>query len=128
MPVAIALAVDHSPPCILSRAKYPLHIGAPSMDAPAAKPRGGSGYLSGSYPGGITTVEGVPTVATVRVLYRASSSASYQDGVLVAEVTSEADGTWIVEGLDPAKKYDVVGRKEGHDDVISSNISPLVDP
>lgn len=87
---------------------------------------GGSGYLAGSFPGGITTVDGVPTAATVRVLYRPGPGQP-GDGALVAEVQSAADGSWRVDGLDPALKFDVVGRKAWFNDVIMSNVSPKVD-
>lgn len=85
-----------------------------------------SGYLAGSFPGGITTVDGVPTAATVRVLYRPGPGQP-GDGALVAEVQSAADGSWRVDGLDPALKFDVVGRKAWFNDVIMSNVSPKVD-
>lgn len=86
----------------------------------------GSGYLAGSFPGGITTVDGVPTAATVRVLYRPGPGQP-GDGALVAEVQSAADGSWRVDDLDPALKFDVVGRKAWFNDVIMSNVSPKVD-
>lgn len=89
------------------------------------RPAKGAGYLSGTYPGGVTTVDGVPVAATVRVLYRPASG-SLGDGALMAEVQSATDGTWRVDGLDPSLKYDVVGRKAGFNDVIIANVSPKV--
>lgn len=89
-------------------------------------PSRGNGYLAGTYPGGITTVDGVPTRATVRILYRPLSGA-LGDGAVVAEVLSELDGTWRVDNLNPALRYDVVGRKAGFNDVIMANVSPKVD-
>lgn len=86
----------------------------------------GSGYLAGEFPDGITTVEGVPVSATVRILYRPAAGA-LGDGVVVAQVQSAPDGTWRVDGLNPALKYDVIGRKNGHNDVIMANVSPEVD-
>lgn len=86
-------------------------------------PPGGGGYLAGTYPGGITTVDGAPTVATVRILYRPLSG-QRGDGVVVAEVQSAPDGSWIVEGLDPDLSFDVVGRKNGFNDVIMANVRP----
>lgn len=82
----------------------------------------GGGYLSGEYPGGIATVEGVPTSA--EVLVRLRDPGSYFDGFTVAITTSAPDGTWRVDGLDPTRRYDVIGRKEGHNDVIVSNVQP----
>lgn len=83
----------------------------------------GAGYLAGEFPDGATTVGGVPVSAVVRVLLRTTGEG---DGTLVAQVESAADGTWRVDGLDPAKKYDVVGRRALFNDVIVSNVSPSV--
>lgn len=88
-------------------------------------PPRGAGFLAGDYPGGITTVEGVPASATVRALYRPVGGAP-GDGVVVAEVQSGQDGVWRVDGLHPAYKFDVVGRRDGFNDVILSNVSPSV--
>lgn len=89
------------------------------------KPAKGDGYIAGTFPSGLTQVNGVPTAATVRVLHRPLSG-GFADGVVVAEVESAPDGTYLVEGLDPALKYDVVGRKDGYADVIVSNVTPKV--
>lgn len=89
------------------------------------KPPAGNGYIAGTYPNGLTQVDGVPAAATVRVLHRPLSG-GFADGVVVAEVQSEPDGTYLVEGLDPDLRYDVVGRKEGFADVIVSNVAPKV--
>lgn len=88
-------------------------------------PMGGAGYLSGEFPGGTTTVEGVPTQAEVRVLWRGPAGHP-SDGVLVAKTQSAPDGTWRVGGLNPNLRYDVVGRKDGFNDVIASNVQPVV--
>ena len=90
-------------------------------------PNRGSGYLSGEYPDGITTIEGVPVSAEVRVLVRGEFGDDL-DGAVVNTTTSAADGTWIVEGLDPDLKYDVVVRKEGYNDVMVTNVSPWNPP
>lgn len=88
-------------------------------------PPKGAGFLAGEYPSGITTAEGVPTGATVRVLYRPASGQP-GDGVVVAEVQSAQDGTWRVDGLHPDYRYDVVGRLQGFNDVIMSSVAPKV--
>lgn len=88
-------------------------------------PLSGVGYLAGQFPDGITTVEGVPVNATVRVLLR-TVAGHPGDGSLVAEVESAPDGTWRVDGLPTGFKYDVVGRKAGFNDVIMADISPTV--
>lgn len=87
---------------------------------------GGSGYLAGEFPDGITTVGGAPVEAIVRVLLRTDEMA-LGDGALVRQVQSAPDGTWRVDGLDPALRYDVIGRKAGFNDVIMANVSPEVE-
>lgn len=86
----------------------------------------GIGYLAGEFPDGITRVEGVPAPAMIRVHCR-SSSGLIEDGVMVAEVSSAADGTWLVAGLNHNLKYDVICRHEGYNDMILSNVTPVVD-
>jgi hypothetical protein len=88
-------------------------------------PRVGAGRLAGEFPDGTTTVDGVPVAAEVRVLLRTASSAT-GDGAVVAVVQSAPDGTWLVANLPPGLKFDVVGRKSGHNDVIVANVSPEV--
>lgn len=86
----------------------------------------GDGYLAGKFPVGITTVNGVPTTAVVRALWR-DPAGGVMDGYVVASTTSAPDGTWLLSGLDPTQKYDIVGRKDGYNDVIMANVSPKVD-
>ena len=85
----------------------------------------GAGYLAGEFPGGITTVEGVPVSAEVRVLLRRASG-EVGDGALVAATQSAADGTWRVNGLPLGFTYDVVARLAGQNDVIMAGITPAV--
>lgn len=85
----------------------------------------GVGYLAGTYPNGVTSVEGVPAPVTVTV--RARAPESYFDGFKVAEVLSAADGSWRVDGLSPAMRFDVVCRHAGYNDLILSDITPAVD-
>lgn len=110
---------------------------APWLYWPLTKPRlsrnrvgrrlvDGAGYLAGSFPDGITTVDGVPAPATVRVLLRSVDPAL--DGLVVAEVRSAPSGTWVVQGLNPALTFDVVGRKDGFNDVIMAGVRPAVAP
>lgn len=82
------------------------------------------GYLAGLHPGGLTMVEGAPTAATVRVVYRPEAG-STGDGCVVAETQSAPNGTWFVGGLDPNRRYDVVARRSGHNDVIVANVKPV---
>lgn len=79
--------------------------------------------MAGEYPGGTTTVEGVPSTANVRILWR-DPECGPSDGVVVARTTSAPDGTWRVDGLNQALRYDVVGRKGGFNDVIMADVTP----
>lgn len=95
---------------------------------PPVIPRGtGTGWLAGSFPDGITAVEGVPGPVEIRVKVRAEAG-NPLDGRIVATVTSGVDGTWLVEGLNPLLRYDVVGRKGGFNDAIVSNVQPVEGP
>lgn len=100
----------------------PFNRGRAATIARDLPPRG-NGYLAGEYPGGTTTVEGAPQSATVRVLYRPTEG-QLGDGVVVASTTSAPSGTWFVGGLDHTLHYDVVGRLDGYNDVIMSNVQP----
>ena len=88
------------------------------------KPKRGLGYLGGEFPDGITSVEGTPGQAEIRVLYRPEAGEP-GDGVLVATTMSAPDGTWRIDGLNPDLKYDVVCRHRGYNDMILSNVSPV---
>lgn len=83
----------------------------------------GNGFLAGSFPSGLVTVEGAPAQAEVRVLWRPQSGV-FGDGVLVAVTQSAADGTWIVPGLNTAMRFDVIARHAGFNDVIMSDVTP----
>lgn len=83
----------------------------------------GTGHLAGTYPLGITSVQGVPGPATIRVHIRAEGSPG--DGRLVAQTTSAVDGTWYIGGLNTSLKYDVICRRAGFNDMILSNVSPI---
>lgn len=85
----------------------------------------GHGFLAGSHPDGITSVEGVPASAEIRVHLRASGETA--DGALIAHTTSNPDGTWMITGLDHTRKYDVICRHEGYNDMILSNVSPALE-
>ncbi len=51
----------------------------------------------------------------------------YADGMVIDEVQSSPSGTWQVANLDPALKYDVIGRLFMKNDVIVSGVAPKVD-
>lgn len=86
-------------------------------------PLNSNGYLAGTYPDGITKVDGVPVSAEVRVLLRHPVD-GFGDGSVVAKTVSNPDGTWLISGLPVNLKYDVVARLNGEKDVIMSNITP----
>lgn len=98
---------------------------AASFNEPAPLPARGAGYLAGEYPDGITTIEGIPVSAEVRILYR-TATGELGDGVLVASTQSALDGTWRIDGLNPALLYDVVARYDGQNDVLMAAITPFV--
>lgn len=87
-------------------------------------PPTGRGYLAGESPDGLVTLEGTPTAAEIRVLYRPGGG-ELGDGVVVQTIGSAPDGTWVAWGLNPALRYDVVARKAGRNDVIVSNVAPI---
>lgn len=85
----------------------------------------GFGYLAGKFPDGITTVEGVPSPAKIRVLLR-TEDGNPLSGAVVAETTSGADGTWEVPNLNIALLYDVVARRDEYNDMIMARIVPAI--
>jgi hypothetical protein len=89
-------------------------------------PKGGDGYLAGELPDGLTTLEDAPTVARVRVLYRSGGEKYTLKGALVGETESAPNGTWRVDGLNPAYRYDVVGSLAGYNDVIMADVQPVI--
>lgn len=101
-----------------------LKVGAVSV-LPMSVPRlrTGSGYLAGEFPSGITSIDGVPTPAEIRVLLH-TSSGQYADGIVVAVTHSSPAGEWLVEGIPMEFTYDVVCRHADFNDLIWSNVVP----
>lgn len=87
--------------------------------------RNKTGRLAGDPPDGITKIDGTPASATVRVLLRGAIN-KHGDGVVIAEVVSNPDGTWQVDGLPLHLSYDVVSRNTGFNDMILSNVRAVV--
>ncbi|WP_151835274.1 hypothetical protein [Acinetobacter junii] len=85
----------------------------------------GIGYFESSFPDYITSEDGVPVSCEVRVHLRTVSTTG-SDGALIAKTISKADGTWRIDGLNTNFKYDVICRHNGYNDLIYSNVSPLV--
>ena len=85
----------------------------------------GNGYFQSSFPDYITSEDGVPVSCEIRVHLRTISTQG-SDGALVAKTRSKADGTWRIDGLNPTFKYDVICRYVGYNDLIFSNVLPLV--
>ena len=85
----------------------------------------GIGYFKSTFPEHITSVDGVPVSAEVRVLLRNHPNKDY-DMLVVAKAQSANDGTWEVRGLNPNFKYDVIARYTGYNDLIMSDLTPKV--
>ena len=83
-----------------------------------------NGYLAGEAPEGLTTNESIPVSAKIRVVSR-EPEGFIGDGYIMSVTTSNEDGTWFAGGLSPARTYDVVGRLDGHQDVIVSSLRPV---
>ena len=88
--------------------------------------RNKTGYFAGTFPDGIVTIAGKPIAANIRILLRTILN-GYGDGSIVATTRSNPDGTWRVNGLDPTLRYDVVARYDGENDVIMSDVTPMID-
>lgn len=84
---------------------------------------GGTGSLSGSYPDGVVSDQGVPVVADIAVLLRMPDSETF-DGLVIERTVSSQDGTWLVENLNKNLRFDVIARMPMRNDVIASNITP----
>lgn len=81
------------------------------------------GHFAGDYPAGITTLEGVPTGASITILTRAHGMR--WDAMPVRRVKSGEDGIWRAEGIEPGLRYRVMGDKEGYNSVIADNVEPM---
>lgn len=123
------LATDYVEPVVMQAKRIVIPPGTDDVEVrfdltESERPEGGNGRLSGSFPAGVTSVEGAPGPATIRIHYRAENGEP-GDGVLMAEVQSNHAGVWQVDGLDPALKYDVICRAPGYNDMILANVSPV---
>lgn len=113
-------------------ATHSVFLSRPSRTSYPAPARGVDGYFTaarGKPPTGSAILSGklsgpIPLNATVRILYRPDADA-LGDGVLVAMAPVDATGSWQVSGLKADLKYDVVARREGYNDVITANVSPV---
>lgn len=80
-----------------------------------------AGQLSGdpNIPDGIVTVNGTPAARQVEVRERVSRR-------VVAVVCSNPDGTYLINGLNPALEFDVIARdwKREYNDVIVPAVRP----
>lgn len=78
----------------------------------------GNGYIAGVAPG-VLTVNGAPASREIEVRDRSTRA-------IVFVGFCNPDGTYRVNGLNPARKYDVIARDwQGvYNDVIRSNITP----
>lgn len=83
----------------------------------------GPGYFAGEPPDGLITASGSPVVANVRVYWRDTEDTLAPD-VLVAQTTSDIDGTWRIVNINPDMQYVVRGYKPGFDDVTVVGVMP----
>lgn len=125
------LATDYVEPVVMQAKRITIPPGTDDFNVrldltESERPQPGNGYLAGTWPSGVTSIEGVPGPATIRVHYRAEGGAP-GDGMLIAETTSNASGVWRIDGLNENLKYDVICRADGYNDMILSNVSPAVD-
>lgn len=83
------------------------------------------GYLAGSSPDGLVTVNAAPAEASVQVSVRYPGD--YQlDGLVVTTVRSNGSGEWEVGPLFAGAKYTVVGFYPDYRPVAHSPITPAV--
>lgn len=82
----------------------------------------GNGYIAGTLPIGLVTINGAPGGRAVEVRNRITRG-------VVAVIFSKADGTYLIDNIDPYQLYDVIGRdwSATYNDVIISRVSPRVD-
>ena len=86
----------------------------------------GESFLGGQYPDSSIKAEGTPSDADVFVKIKDRSSLF--DGHTVAKLHSDVSGEWKISGLSDDMVFDVVGRKEGFNDVIVSGVTAELDP
>jgi hypothetical protein len=80
---------------------------------------GGPGYIAGTSPYGLVTVNAVPAARWVEVRHRATRR-------VIATQFSAHDGTYRFDGLDPAQEFDVIFRdwSQQYNDVIYARVRP----
>ena len=80
---------------------------------------GGPGYIAGTLPNGIVTVNTAPASRELEVRHR-------QSRWTIDVKLSNADGTYRFNGLDPNQEFDVIGRDYSrvYNDVIVSRVKP----
>lgn len=79
---------------------------------------GGAGYIAGQAPG-LMTVSGAASSRAIEARHRASRR-------VVDVVLSDSDGTYLICGVDPAQRYDLIARDYtgAYNDVIISRVRP----
>lgn len=80
----------------------------------------GVGTFAGTYPDGLTRIEGVPTEAEVFV--RVFAPGKPFDGAVLARTLSESSGEWEVPDMPKTGLFDVVARKEGERSVTAPQV------
>lgn len=78
----------------------------------------GAGYIAGEPPG-LVTVNGVPAAREIELRHRAAR-------VVIATTFSAADGTYRIDGVDPAQEFGIIGRDWAgiYNDTITARVRP----
>lgn len=81
----------------------------------------GTGFLAGEAPHGLTTIEGMPTSATVQAIWRDPVTG---EEVLAGSTESGLDGTWRITNLNHEQPFVVRAIKPGLNDVTVVGVEP----
>lgn len=65
----------------------------------------GNGYIAGESPGGLVTAGGVPAARQLELRHFATR-------ITIMRLTSNSDGTYLFDGLDPTVQFEVIGRDQ----------------
>jgi hypothetical protein len=65
----------------------------------------GNGYIAGEAPSGLVTAGGVPAARQLELRH-------FTTRITIMKITSNSDGTYIFDGLDPTVQFEVIGRDQ----------------
>lgn len=77
----------------------------------------GQGYLAGTLPSAIVTVNGIPSPRPLECRHRKSR-------LTITVVMSNPDGSFRINGMDPLQEYEILARDTGliYNDVVISRV------